>query len=107
MKHLIGNFYVEVKGKKYKNRPTENITLRKREEPKRLRTQYPVQNEVKLGKIKKYDNQVLEVTSYKKVKTIVEKTKFDAPCPSCKQQSLTEFNQETNCFICDFFVKKT
>ena len=40
MKYLNGEYYVEVKEYRYKIRPTENNVLRKRNEPKSLRTQY-------------------------------------------------------------------
>ena len=51
MKYLDGNYYVEVKDHRYKIHPTENIILRKRDEPKSLRTQYQVQNETQIRKV--------------------------------------------------------
>ena len=42
MKYLNGEYYVEVKDHRYKNHPTENIILRKRDPPTSLRTQYQV-----------------------------------------------------------------
>ena len=44
MKYLDGEYYVEVKNHRYKIHPTENIILRKRDEPKSLGTQYQGQN---------------------------------------------------------------
>ena len=45
MKNLSGEYYVEVKDRRYKIHPTENNILRKRDPPTSLRTQYQVQNE--------------------------------------------------------------
>ena len=38
MKYPNGNYYVEVRDKRYRIHPNENIILRLREEPKSLRT---------------------------------------------------------------------
>ena len=46
-------YYVEVKDHRYRIHPTENITLRKRDPPKSLRTQYQVQNETQEWKNQK------------------------------------------------------
>ena len=58
MKNLNGEYYVEVKVHRYKIHPTENHILRKRDEPKSLRTQYQVQNEIQIRsqKVIKNDN---------------------------------------------------
>ena len=53
MKYHIGKYYVEVKDKKYKIHPSENIILREREQPKSLRTQYKVQNDTKIRRNQK------------------------------------------------------
>ena len=53
MKNLNGEYYVEVKGHRYKIHPTENIILRKRDPPISLRTQYQVQNDTQIGKDRK------------------------------------------------------
>ena len=45
MLFLKGNYYVEVKDKRYFIHPTENILLKFREEPKSLRSQHQDQNE--------------------------------------------------------------
>ena len=42
MKYLIGNYYVEVKDKRYVIHPTENIIVRERDPTKSLRTQYQI-----------------------------------------------------------------
>ena len=71
MKNLNGEFYVEVKDHRYRIHPTENIILRKRDEPKSLRTQYQVQNETKVRKSQKViknDNDQLVVKNYRKNK---------------------------------------
>ena len=72
MKYLNGEYYVEVKDHRYRILPTENIILRKRDEPKSLRPQYQVQNEThirKNQKVIKNDNNQLEVKNYPKNKT--------------------------------------
>ena len=53
MKYLNGKYYVEVKDKRYKIHPSENIILREREEPKSLRTQYQIQNNTKIRRNQK------------------------------------------------------
>ena len=74
MKFLDGNYYVEVKDHQYKIHPTENIILRKRDEPKSLRTQYQVQNETHIGrnqKVIKNDNDHLVVRNYPKINNLL------------------------------------
>ena len=53
MKYLNGQYYVEVKDHRYKIHPTEIFTLRKRDPPTSLRTQYQVQNEIQIRKNQK------------------------------------------------------
>ena len=53
MKYLNGEYYVEVSDHRYKVHPTENIIIRKRDEPKSLRTQYQVQTETKIRRNQK------------------------------------------------------
>ena len=67
MKYLNGEYYVEVKDHRYKNHPTENIILRKRDPPISLRTQYQVQKETQIRrnqKVIKNDNVELIVKNY-------------------------------------------
>ena len=67
MKHLNGQYYVEVKDHRYKIHPTEKIILRKRDPPCSLRTQYQVQNETRVRtnqKVIKNDKDHLVVKSY-------------------------------------------
>ena len=69
MKYLNGKYYVEVKDKRYKIHPSENIILREREEPKSLRTQYQTINNTKIRrnqKVIKDDNNKLIVKPYPK-----------------------------------------
>ena len=63
MKYLNGNYYVEVKDHRYKLHPSEITILRLRDEPKSLKTHYQVQNEKKIGKNQRVDenNGKLEV----------------------------------------------
>ena len=53
MKYLNGQYYVEVKDHRYRNRPIGNKILRKRDPPQSLRTQYQVQNETQIRKNQK------------------------------------------------------
>ena len=53
MNFLNGQYYVEVKDRRYKVHPTEKKILRKRSPSKSLRTQYQVQNETQIRKNQK------------------------------------------------------
>ena len=48
MKILDGNYYVEVKDKRYRIHPTEKFLLGLRDEPKSLRTRFQVQNNTQI-----------------------------------------------------------
>ena len=64
MNYLNGNYYVEVRDKRYKIHPTENNILRKRDPPTSLRAHYQVQNETQIRrnqKVVKNDNDQLVV----------------------------------------------
>ena len=111
MKYLDGNYYVEVKDHRYKIHPTQNIILRKRDEPKSLRTQNQVQNETQIRrnqKVIKNDNDQLVVKNYPKNKQpIVQQQKFKLPnCPSCKQNNWIEFNKGYYCRNCEYIINK-
>ena len=111
MKYLNGEYYVEVKDHGYKIHPTEKIILRKREEPKSLRTQYQVQNETQIRrnqKVIKNDNDQLVVKDYPKNKQpIIQKQKFKPPnCPSCKQNIWLEFDKGYYCTNCEYIINK-
>ena len=111
MKYLNGEYYVEVRDHRYKIHPTENIILRKRDEPKSLRTQYQVQNETLIRrnqKVIKNDNDQLIVKNYPKNKqAIFRQQKFKPPnCPSCKQNTWLEFDKGFYCANCEFIVNK-
>ena len=70
MKYLNGENFVEVRDHRYKIHPTENFILRKRHEPKSLRTQYQVKNETEIRrnqKVIKNDNDQLIVKNYPKI----------------------------------------
>ena len=71
MKYLNGEYYVEVKDHRYKIHPTENIILRKRDEPKSLRTQYQFKNNTKIRTnqkvIRNEDNQLVVKNYPKKI----------------------------------------
>ena len=110
MKYLDGNYYVEVKDHRYKIHPTENIILRKRDEPKSPRTQYQVQNEAQIRKnqkvIKNYNNELV-VKNYPKNKNkhpIIQKQLPN--CPSCKQNTWLEFDKVYYCTNCENMINK-
>ena len=104
MKYLNGEYYLEVKDHPYKIHPTENIKLCKRDEPKSLRTQYQVQNEIQIRKNQKVienDNNQLVVKNYpknKKKHPIIQKQLPN--CPSCKQNTWLEFDKGFYCTNC-------
>ena len=71
MKYLNGEYYVEVKDKRYLIHPTEKLELRKRTRPLSLRIHYQVQNETQIRKNQKVirnDNNELVVKNYPKYK---------------------------------------
>ena len=101
MKNLNGEYYVEVKDHRYKIHPTENIILRKRDEPKSLRAQYQVQNETQIRKnqkVIKNDNNELVVKNYPKNKP--------PNCPPCKQNTWLEFDKGYYCTNCQYIINK-
>ena len=83
MKYFIVQYYVQKKDHREKSQPSENIILRLRKEPKFLRTQYQVQNEIQIRKnqkVFKNDNDELKVKSYpKKKQPIFQQRKIDLP----------------------------
>ena len=56
MKYLNREYYVEMKDRRYKIHPTENILLRKRDPPTSLRTQYQVQIDTQIRRNQKVIN---------------------------------------------------
>ena len=111
MKYLNGEYYVEVEDHRYKIHSTENIILRKRDEPKSLRIQYQVQNEThirKNQKVIKNDYDQLIVKNYTKNKQpIIQQQKFKPPnCPSCKQKNWLEFDKGYYCKNCEYIINK-
>ena len=109
MKYLNGNYYVEVKDKRFLIHPTENIILRKREEPKSLRTQYQIQNEKQIRrnqKVIKNDNDQLVVKNYpKNNQSIIQQSKLPN-CPSCKRNNWLEFDKGYYCRNCEYIINK-
>ena len=111
MKYLNGNYYVEVKDKRFLIHPTENIILRLRDEPKSLRTQYQVQNETQIRrnqKVIKNDNDQLINKNYLKNKQPnIQQQKFKpSNCPSCKQNNWLEFDKSFYCTNCEYIINK-
>ena len=112
MKYLNGNYYVEVKDKRYKIHPTENIILRKQDPPTSLRTQYQVQNETQIRKNQKVirnDNHELIVKNYpkNKIKPPVIHQQSKLPnCPSCKRNNWLDFDKGYYCKNCEFIINK-
>ena len=108
MKKLNGENYIEVKDHSYKIHPTENIILRKRDEPKSLRTQYQVQNETQIRrnqKLIKNDNDQRVVKNYPKNKQPIIQKKLPE-CPSCKQNNWLEFDKGYYCHNCEYMINK-
>ena len=111
MKVPNGQYYVEVKDKRYIIHPTEFIILRKTDPPKSLRTQYQVQNETQTGKnqkVIKNNNDELVVRNYPKNKQPVQRQrKFRAPnCPSCRRKYWLKFDKSYYCQNCDHIINK-
>ena len=110
MKYLNGEYYVEVKDHRYKIHPTENIILRKRDEPKSLRTQYQVQNETQIRrnqKVIKNDSDQLIVKNYPKNKNkqpIIQQQLSN--CPSCKRNNWLELDKGYYCTNCEYIINK-
>ena len=110
MKYLNGQYYIEVKGQRYKNHPTENIILQKRDPPQSLRTQYQVQNETQIRtnqKVIRDDNNELGVENYPKNKQpIIQQPEYKPPyCPSFKKNWL-EFDKRYYCKNCEYIINK-
>ena len=100
-----------VKDHRYRIQPTKIIILLKRDEPKSLRTQYQVQNEIQIRrnqKVVKNDNSQLVVKNYPKNKQpIIQQQKFKPPnCPTCKQNIWSEFDKGYYCKNCENIINK-
>ena len=109
MKYLNSEYYVEVKDRRYKIHPTENIILRKRDPPTSLRTQYQIQNETKIRrnqKVIKNDNDQLVVKNYPKNKNKQPIIQQLPNCPSCKQNNWLEFDKGYYCRNCEYIINK-
>ena len=102
---LNGQFYVEVKDKRYRIYPTDNIILRERDPPKSLRNHYQVQKNIQIRKnqkIKKNDNNELEVENYlgnkKQPVKQHQRLKFKPiNYPICKQNNWLDFDKGFYC----------
>ena len=115
MKYLNGEYYVEVKDKRYQIHPTENIILRKREPPKSLRTQYQVQNQTKIRtnqKVIKNDDNQLIVKNYPRNKSkqpIIQEQEIKLPsinCPQCGRCLWKEIDRGFYCRGCEYIIYK-
>ena len=111
MKYLNGEYYVEVKDHRSKIHPTENITLRKPDPPKSLRTQYQVQKNTQTRrnqKVIKNDIDQLIVKNYPKNKqSITHQPKIKLPvCPSCKRNNWLVFDKGYYCRNCEYKINK-
>ena len=98
MKYLNGEYYVEVKDKRYKIHPTKKIILRQKDPPLSFRTQYQVQNETQIKRNQKYirnDNDELKVKTYPKNKQpFQQQPKIKPPIgPSCKRNNWLELDK--------------
>ena len=111
MKHLTGENYVEVKHHRYKNHPTANTILRKRDPTTSRRTQYQVQNETRIRKnqkVIKNDSDEIVVKSYPRNKQqVMKQLKFKPPnCPSCRRNNWLEFDKGYYCKNCEDIINK-
>ena len=109
MKYLNGEYYVEVKDHTYKNQPTENIILRKRDLPASLKTEYQVQNETKLRrnqKVVKNDDQLIVENYPRNKKQPIQQQPKLPNCPSCKRNNWLEFDNGYYCKNCEFIISK-
>ena len=110
-KYLNGGYYVEVKDRRYKIHPNENIILRKRDEPKSLRNQYQVQNETQIRrnqKLIKNDNDQFVVKNFaKNNKQPIHQQPNLPNCPNCKRSNWLEFDKGFYCQNCKYIIKKS
>ena len=111
MNYLDGNYYVEVKDRRYKIHPNAKNLLRRRDEPNSLRTQYQVQNEIQIRKNQKVirnDNNDLVVKNYAKTKQpIQQQLKFNSlDCPSCRRNNWLQFDKGFYCQNCEVLINK-
>ena len=110
MKYLNGEHYLEVRDHRYEIHPSENDILRKRDEPKFLRTQYQVQNETQIRKnqkVIKNDNDQLIVKNYPKNKNKQPIIQQQLPnCPSGKRKNWLEFYKGYYCTNCEYIINK-
>ena len=110
MKYLNGNYYVEVKDHRYRIHPTENITLRERDPPTSLRTQYRVQNETQIRGnqkvIKKYNDQLVVKNYPKNKKQPIHQQPKLPNCPNCKRNNWLEFDKGYYCKNCEYNINK-
>ena len=111
MNYLDGKYYVEVKDHRYKIHPTDRITLRKRDPPTSLRTQYQVRNETQIRRNQKFiknHNDQLVVKNYPKNKQpIQQQPKYILPnCPSCKRINCLQFHKGYYCKNCEYIINK-
>ena len=102
MKYLSGQYYIGVKGHRYKIHPTENNILGLRVEPKSLRTQYQVENETQIRKnqkVIKIENNELVVKKYPRNKQPTKQQPKLKPtnCPKCKQNIWLDFDKGWYC----------
>ena len=109
MKYLDGNYYVELKDHRYRIHPIENIILRKRDEPKSLRTQYQVQNETQIRRnqeVVKNEHQLIVKNYPRNKKQPIQQQPKLPSCPSCKQNNWLEFDKGYYCINCEFIISK-
>ena len=111
MKYLIDQYYVEVKDHRYKIHPTEIIVLRKRIEPKSLRTQYQVQDETQIRRnqkvIKNDNDEIIVKICPKNKQPIIQQQKFTQPnYPSCMRNNWLKIDKRFDCKNCEYIINK-
>ena len=111
MKFFKGQYYVELKAKRYFVHPTQNNILRLQNPPQSRRTQYQVQNNTQIRKNQKVirnDYNELEVKSYpKNNRPFIHQPKFKPlNCPSCKRNKWLENDEGYYCQSCEYNITK-
>ena len=100
----------EVKDKRYRKHPTENIILGERDPQQSLTTQYQVQNETQIRKNQKVirkDNELVVNNYTKNKQPIQQQPKFKPPnCPFCKINKWLDVDKEWYCQNGEHIINK-
>ena len=113
MKNPNGQNYKEIKDKRYRIHPAEDIILGDRDPSKSLRGQHQVQKETQMSKNQKVirnNNNELEVKEFPKSKQPLiqhQQLKIKPPnCPSFKRKNWLVFSKGYYCQTCEYNFNK-